>query len=66
MAQVTRKTHVSPPLMHAFRAAHEAGDATSKIELRTNDGDRIIAGRNIRQALEGLSKEGIERLPDMV
>jgi type VI secretion system protein ImpF len=48
MAQVTRKTHVSPPLMHAFRAAHEAGDATSKIDLRTNDGDRIIAGRRLR------------------
>jgi 2-amino-4-hydroxy-6-hydroxymethyldihydropteridine diphosphokinase len=28
--------------------------------------DRIIAGRSVRQALEGLSTEGIERLPDMV
>ena len=41
MADVTRKTHVSPPLMHAFRAAHEAKDATSKIDLRTTDGDRV-------------------------
>ena len=48
MAEVTRKTHVSPPLMHAFRAAHEAGDATSKIDLRTSDGDRVIAGRRLR------------------
>jgi type VI secretion system protein ImpF len=48
MADVTRKTHVSPPLMHAFRAAHEAKDATSKIDLRTTDGDRIIAGRRLR------------------
>jgi len=28
--------------------------------------DRVIAGRSVRQALEGLSTEGIERLPDMV
>ena len=28
--------------------------------------DRIIAGRSVRQALAGLSTEGIERLPDMV
>ena len=34
--------------MHAFRAAHEAKDATSKIDLRTSDGDRVIAGRRLR------------------
>ena len=28
--------------------------------------DRVIAGRSVRQALEDLSTEGIERLPDMV
>src|SRR3954468_21802893 len=48
MVEVTRRTRVSPPLMHAFRAAHEAGDATSKIDLRTESGDRIIAGRRLR------------------
>ena len=48
MADITRKTHVSPPLMHAFRAAHEAKDATRKIDLRTSDGDRVIAGRRLR------------------
>jgi type VI secretion system protein ImpF len=48
MAEEIRKTHVSPPLMHAFRAAHEAGDATSKIDLRTDDGDRVVAGRRLR------------------
>jgi type VI secretion system protein ImpF len=48
MAEVTRETHVSPPLMHAFRAAHEAGDATSRIDLRTETGDRVIAGRRLR------------------
>ena len=48
MAEVNRKTHVSPPLMHAFRAAHEARDATSKIDLRTDGGERVIAGRRLR------------------
>jgi type VI secretion system protein ImpF len=48
MSEETRKTHVSPPLMRAFRAAHEAGDATSKVDLRTADGDRIVAGRRLR------------------
>lgn len=48
MAEDIRKTHVSPPLMRAFRAAHEAKDATTKIDLRTSDGDRIVAGRRLR------------------
>jgi type VI secretion system protein ImpF len=48
MAEVTRRTRVSPPLMHAFRAAHEAGDATSRIDLRTEGGERVIAGRRLR------------------
>jgi type VI secretion system protein ImpF len=48
MAEVNRKTHVSPPLMHAFRAAHEAGDAATKIDVRTDGGERVIAGRRLR------------------
>jgi len=48
MAEATGKTNISPPLMRAFRAAHEAGDATSQINLRTSDGDRIVAGRRLR------------------
>jgi type VI secretion system protein ImpF len=48
MADINRKTHVSPPLMHAFRAAHEAKDATQKLDLRNSDGDRVIAGRRLR------------------
>jgi type VI secretion system protein ImpF len=48
MAETVRKTHVSPPLMRAFRAAHEAKDATSRIDLRTSDGDRVVAGRRLR------------------
>jgi type VI secretion system protein ImpF len=48
MADVTRKTQVSAPLMHVFRAAHEAKDATSKIDMRTESGERLIAGRRLR------------------
>ena len=48
MAEVNRKTHVSPPLMYAFRAAHEAKDAASKIDARTDGGERVITGRRLR------------------
>jgi type VI secretion system protein ImpF len=34
--------------MHVFRAAHEAKDATKKIDVRTESGDRVIAGRRLR------------------
>jgi type VI secretion system protein ImpF len=48
MAEVNPKTRLSPPLMHAFRAAHEAKDATKKLDIRTESGDRVIAGRRLR------------------
>lgn len=47
-APVSSKTRLSPPLMHVFRAAHEAKDAKKKIDLRNEAGDRIIAGRRLR------------------
>jgi type VI secretion system protein ImpF len=48
MADVTSKSRLSPPLMYAFRAAHEAKDAALKSDLRNEAGDRIIAGRRVR------------------
>jgi type VI secretion system protein ImpF len=48
MAEVTAKTRVSPPLMHVFRAAHQAKDATKKLDVRTEAGERVIAGRRLR------------------
>ena len=33
--------------MYAFRAAHEAGDAKKRLDLRDESGDRIIAGRRM-------------------
>jgi type VI secretion system protein ImpF len=34
--------------MHVFRAAHEAKDAKKKLDIRTEAGDRVIAGRRLR------------------
>jgi type VI secretion system protein ImpF len=48
MADVTSKTRLSPPLMYVFRAAHEAKDATKKVDIRNEAGDRVIAGRRLR------------------
>lgn len=48
MASVNSKTRLSPPLMHVFRAAHQAKDANKKIDIRNEAGDRIIAGRRLR------------------
>jgi type VI secretion system protein ImpF len=45
MADSRRKDRLSPPLMYAFRAAHAARDATKKIDLRDEAGERVIAGR---------------------
>jgi type VI secretion system protein ImpF len=53
MAEVNSKTRLSPPLMHVFRAAHEAKDAAKKLDIRTESGDRVVARRRLpaRQAI---------------
>ena len=40
-----RKERLSAPLMHAFRSANATRDAKKKIDLRTEAGERVIAGR---------------------
>ena len=45
MAGKSKKDRLSPPLMYAFRAAHEARDAKKTLDLRDVSGERIIAGR---------------------
>jgi type VI secretion system protein ImpF len=42
------KTRLAPPLMHAFRAAHEAKDAKKRVDIRDEAGERVIAGRRVR------------------
>jgi type VI secretion system protein ImpF len=41
----TRKDRQSAPLMLAFRAAYAARDAKTKVDLRNEQGERVIAGR---------------------
>src|SRR5258708_36544756 len=48
MAVWESKPGLSPPLMHVFRAAHEAKDARQTIELRNEHGERVLAGRRLR------------------
>jgi len=36
---------LAPPLMYAFRAAHEKRDAKTRIDLRDEAGERVIAAR---------------------
>jgi len=45
MAIVNRKDRLSPPLMYAFRSAHAARDATTKIDQRDEAGERVVSGR---------------------
>src|SRR4051794_19037518 len=45
MSTSGKKERLSPPLMHAFRAANAARDARTTIDLRTEHGERLIAGR---------------------
>jgi type VI secretion system protein ImpF len=49
MADLSKnKTRLSPPLMHVFRAAHEAKDAAKKIDPRHNPGaDHVVGVRRL-------------------
>ena len=49
MTSADRKDRLSPPLMYAFRSAFEARDAKKKIDLRDENGERLIASRRISQ-----------------
>jgi type VI secretion system protein ImpF len=48
MSNSNRQSRLSPPLMHVFRAAHEAKDAKRIIDQRNESGERVIAGRRLR------------------
>ena len=50
MAGRDKKDRLSPPLMYAFRGAHEARDAKKKLDLRDEAGERVIANRRIAVA----------------
>jgi type VI secretion system protein ImpF len=48
MENPKRHSRLSPPLMHVFRAAHEAKDAKRIMDQRNEAGERIIASRRLR------------------
>lgn len=45
MARVKSTEQLRAPLMYAFRSAAAAGDAQEKLDIRTQDGERVIASR---------------------
>ena len=45
MAKTKASERLRAPLMYAFRSAAEAGDAKDKLDIRTQDGERVIASR---------------------
>jgi type VI secretion system protein ImpF len=48
MADLHSEARLSPPLMHVFRAAHQAKDAKKVLDVRNEAGERIIANRRLR------------------
>lgn len=47
MAATRKNDRLAPPLMHAFRAAHEARDSKKRLDVRDESGERVIAGRRM-------------------
>ena len=45
MVRPDRKQSLSSPLMYAFRSAHGARDATERLDLRDDAGERVVAQR---------------------
>jgi type VI secretion system protein ImpF len=55
-----RNDRLAPPLMYAFRAAHEKRDARQKLDLRDEGGDRVIAARRV-STRGPISESGLRR-----
>src|SRR5262245_5332250 len=60
MASIRRSDRVAPPLMHAFRVAHEQPDAKVKLDLRDEAGERIVAARRVTSRTP-ISEAGLRR-----
>jgi type VI secretion system protein ImpF len=44
---LNKNDRLAPPLMYAFRAAHEKKDAKARVDLRDEAGERVIAARRV-------------------
>jgi type VI secretion system protein ImpF len=57
---LNRNDRLAPPLMYAFRAAHEKKDAKARLDLRDEAGDRVIAARRVTTRAP-ISESGLRR-----
>lgn len=55
-----RNDRLAPPLMYAFRAAHEKRDAKQRLDLRDEAGERVIATRRVTTRAP-ISESGLRR-----
>jgi len=55
-----KQDRLAPPLMFAFRAAHEKRDAKQAVNIRDEAGERIIAARRVT-ARTPISEAGLRR-----
>jgi type VI secretion system protein ImpF len=57
---LNKNDRLAPPLMYAFRAAHEKKDAKARIDLRDESGERVIAARRVTTR-SPISETGLRR-----
>ena len=57
---INKNDRLAPPLMYAFRAAHEKKDAKARVDLRDESGERVIAARRLTTR-SPISETGLRR-----
>jgi type VI secretion system protein ImpF len=57
---LSKNDRLAPPLMYAFRAAHDKKDAKTPLDLRDKAGDRVIAARRVTTR-SPISEAGLRR-----
>jgi type VI secretion system protein ImpF len=55
-----KNDRLAPPLMYAFRAAHDKRDAKQRLDLRDEAGERVIAARRVTMR-HPISESGLRR-----
>jgi type VI secretion system protein ImpF len=55
-----KNDRLAPPLMYAFRAAHDKRDARQRLDLRDEAGERVIAARRVTTR-SPISESGLRR-----
>lgn len=60
MSGSRKMDRLAPPLMFAFRTAYEKRDARKKLDLRDEDGERVIAARRASSRAP-ISETGLRR-----